>query len=467
MPAARPTAPLRARIAPQLPVASFLVGQPVARVAMLLPRLFNLCQAAQAQALAVALGTGAAPDCCAEIRRDHLLKLFVTWPGHLGLGARALPKDWAQDADSVRLSLFGARQIPAAPADFDAFLASGRGVAPVLRAIESRFAPHEAASARLPFVTPGTLWSRAPVENSIAMRHADSPIVAGIETRCGRGPLWRAVARLLDLVAVLDRALPPALSPEPGLAIVPATRGAYGLRLVVRDGHVAVCDRVTPSDSLLAPGGVLDQSLASLDAARAGLGPLLLDILDPCVLVTLDPVTPETIPDRSAPSPAKAPGPSGTRRSHSSAIAPETAPSEQPGSAGVTSSGAAAAGNPDPTRSAAAAAPDVTLRRSPVGSVAVARSDLAAGPAIVARPLASSGVVATARTEHDTAPGNSLGPEASIPAVPDPQLAHDAGSLRQSRRASPDGTPVGRLGAARAARCGPCKAPAVTETDHA
>ena len=287
--AAIPPAPLRAWIAPQLPVASLLVGQPVARAAMLLPRLFNLCQAAQAQAVAVALGAKAVPDLGAEILRDHLLKFFVTWPEHLGLGSRALPKDWTTDKGSVRRALFGASGEPATVDEFDGFLTSGRGVAPVLQTIENRFAPFEAVSGALPFVTPQTLWRRIPVENSIATRHAASPILAGIEAQRGRGPFWRAVARLLDLGAVLDAALPAPFSPEPGLAMVPASRGAYGLRLIVRDGIVAECDRVTPTDSLLAPGGVLEQSLGSLDAAHAGMGPLLLDILDPCAPVTLEP----------------------------------------------------------------------------------------------------------------------------------------------------------------------------------
>lgn len=46
-------------------------------------------------------------------------------------------------------------------------------------------------------------------------------------------------------------------------------------------------ERVTPTDSLLARGGVLDRTLASLPADKAGLGPLLLDILDPCSPVRL------------------------------------------------------------------------------------------------------------------------------------------------------------------------------------
>jgi hypothetical protein len=38
---------------------------------------------------------------------------------------------------------------------------------------------------------------------------------------------------------------------------------------------------------MLAPGGMLMRSLASLPPSKAGLAPLVLNILDPCVPVTL------------------------------------------------------------------------------------------------------------------------------------------------------------------------------------
>ena len=48
--------------------------------------------------------------------------------------------------------------------------------------------------------------------------------------------------------------------------------------------------RITPTDHLLAPGGVLAQCLATLPADRAGLAPLMLEILDPCSPVRLEEV---------------------------------------------------------------------------------------------------------------------------------------------------------------------------------
>jgi hypothetical protein len=67
-----------------------------------------------------------------------------------------------------------------------------------------------------------------------------------------------------------------------GRALVPAARGLYAVAARVEGGRVAAFARVTPTDHLLAPGGVLDRSLAALPADRGALAPLLLDILDPC-----------------------------------------------------------------------------------------------------------------------------------------------------------------------------------------
>lgn len=50
---------------------------------------------------------------------------------------------------------------------------------------------------------------------------------------------------------------------------------------------VTALSRVTPTDHLLAPCGALALSLASLPAAKAGLAALVIDILDPCVAVSV------------------------------------------------------------------------------------------------------------------------------------------------------------------------------------
>lgn len=282
----QPAPRLQAQAGPALPVAAMLLGTRVETAAALLPRLFNLCRVAQAQAVAVALGRPA-PEGGTEILRDHLLKLFVTWPVLLGLSARPMPAGWQTDPGAIRRAVFGPEGVPATPDEMARFLVSGHGVGPILGAIDRNFRKGEAVTAMLPFAVATNLWTGAALENSPAARHARNPALAALEVSRGRGPLWRAAARLFDIAALLDEGLPPPESPARGEALVQATRGLYGLRLRAEGGIVTAFARVTPTDSLLAPGGVLAQSLAALDAARAGQAALVLDILDPCSPVTL------------------------------------------------------------------------------------------------------------------------------------------------------------------------------------
>lgn len=309
--------PLRATRAPALPVARLVAGKRSDEVAALVPRLFSLCRAAQAAAVDTALGRPVdAKGIGREILRDHLLKLCVTWPNLLGLGARpvpfgpaagpsgvgqgampdqqktltqpVLPVGWAEGS-GVAEAMFGpGRTAPVTPTDFTAFMNSSHGAAPVLTRIAQCFAPHEACADGLPPFTARTIWRTAPVENSTALRHMDHPVMRAVEARHGRGPLWRAVARLYDIEAVLTGCLPQIEAPKDGEAMVPATRGVYVVRIETDGDIVTRLDRMTPTDSLLARGGILDRSLATLPATKTGLAPLMMDILDPCSPVRLE-----------------------------------------------------------------------------------------------------------------------------------------------------------------------------------
>ena len=274
---------------PALPVDRLLLGQPVAEAVHLLPRLFNLCRSAQVMAARQAFGLpaddGARDALLLEIRRDHLMKLCLTWPGLLGMGQRTLPDGWQQGGDAVIAALFGTPDAAQARG-FDGF-AQGPGGA-VLRQIRDLFAPGEACTQALPPVTADTaLNAGAAVENSIALRHLAHPVMRDVEQRFGCGPLWRATARALDLCDTLNGRFLAVARIRQGVAMVPATRGLYAIRADVAAGRVTAFARVTPTDHLLAPGGILEQSLSSLPAPRAGLAPLVLDILDPCAPVKL------------------------------------------------------------------------------------------------------------------------------------------------------------------------------------
>ncbi|MEM6677592.1 MAG: hypothetical protein AAF675_06950 [Pseudomonadota bacterium] len=77
-------------------MARLVLGRPVDAVAALLPRLFNLCRAAQTVALRAALGLPPDPDgqpIATEVARDHLMRFHVLWPRLLGQVPAPLPTD--------------------------------------------------------------------------------------------------------------------------------------------------------------------------------------------------------------------------------------------------------------------------------------------------------------------------------------------------------------------------------------
>ena len=123
------------------------------------------------------------------------------------------------------------------------------------------------------------LFNRAPKENSVAGRHADQPLMQAIADHYGHGPLWRTAARLFDLHHEPD------YRDTPFGAIVTAPRGIYGLRISCENDQITDIERITPTDHLTTPDGILERSLHSLpDPSKL---PLLMDILDPCTPITV------------------------------------------------------------------------------------------------------------------------------------------------------------------------------------
>jgi hypothetical protein len=110
------------------------------------------------------------------------------------------------------------------------------------------------------------------------------PLMRQAEAMAGRGPLWRLVGRLHDAQAASRGALPGPHLRACGMALVPAARGVYALRLTQQDGVLRAIRRITPTDHMLAPAGSLRAALASLRSPR--LAPLLVALHDPCVPVT-------------------------------------------------------------------------------------------------------------------------------------------------------------------------------------
>lgn len=262
---------------------ALLRGKSAAQAATLLPRLFNLCSAAQGMAARLSLGLPLAADAPAtlarEVLRDHLLALFITLPRAANLPPHALPDGWQTSPDIAPALWGGARPVLLAE-----WIASGRGLAPLVARVAALFGA-QGHVRPLPFVTPENAASPAALENSPAARHAGDPLMRQAEALAGRGPLWRLLGRIVDAEAAARDLLPaPELRPD-GMALVPAARGVYALRLQTHQGRVCAICRITPTDHMLAPGGTLRQALDALD--QPALAALLVALHDPCLPVKL------------------------------------------------------------------------------------------------------------------------------------------------------------------------------------
>ena len=285
--------------APDIPAADAAVaGQPIAAARALLEQARGPYHAAQMAAFDLA--TGRRPDAAAqsrEMRREHLTQIFMAWPHALGLRP-TFDQSWLTDDDRVMRALFGApARVPTNDFDTAGYLGSEDGIAPLLRLIGDLFGPRTAVADGLPLIDADTAFRPAPVENSCAARQAASPAMDYVEAMYGRGPLWRATGRVVDLARMLTAETPPRpVTIAPGQILAPSARGYVALRIETEGERVTSFARVTPSDHLLAKGGALEVMLARLPAERGGLVPLLMTLIDPCRPVSVEPVRPPGIP---------------------------------------------------------------------------------------------------------------------------------------------------------------------------
>lgn len=274
------------------PLAQSLLGKTVEEVTIALPRLVQKCGLAQEVAVREALGLGTAIGAQARLTHDvlleHLSRFFVHLPALVDLKPQALPHGWERHPETLRTHVFGSEgRVPTSRVELKRWLAKGEGLAPVIVAIAARFLPGEAATAALPPPTFDSLFVPAPIENSLAARHADHPLMRDIEAFHGRGPLWRVLGRLIDLEACLMGKLPKPHCPSPGKALVAAARGTYAVTARATAGIITAFERVTPTDHMLSRGGVLEMSLANLPPDRHREAPLVMALLDPCIPVQM------------------------------------------------------------------------------------------------------------------------------------------------------------------------------------
>jgi len=267
---------------PGAQAAALVQGKPLAEARDLLARLFDHNRAAQLAAFDIATESPAdAVAVASEIRRDHLVQVFKTWPRALGLPSR-LDHAWLTDDRAARMALFGVTaRAPRSDFEMAGFIGGEDGVGPLLGLIGEVFGPGIAAAEGLAFVDAETAFRAVAVENSPAARQAAHPALAYVEAIYGRGPLWRAAGRVLDLGEILEGRPPRPIVAPPGRAIVPATRGTCALSVDIENGHVTGFSQVTPADHLLARGGALERMLSRLPPDRGMLLPVLIALVDP------------------------------------------------------------------------------------------------------------------------------------------------------------------------------------------
>lgn len=114
--------------APEPPVAKLITGMPAEEAAAMLPRIFNLCRAAQGAAARLAFGlesdgAALAASLTEEIAREHRAFLTVILPARLNLAPLSMAR------------------FPESPAAFDAFLSSDHGLAPLSQKSKRSLAP--------------------------------------------------------------------------------------------------------------------------------------------------------------------------------------------------------------------------------------------------------------------------------------------------------------------------------------
>ncbi|WP_413205883.1 hypothetical protein [Rhodospirillum sp. A1_3_36] len=290
----------------ELPLAALLRGKDPETAASLVGRLFNICGAAQEaaarSALGLALDSALEKRVVTETLREHGVKLFLLWPGLLGIEpdraaatllARALDNETM--VATLRVSLFGPKGI--LPEDWSAFErwidSTGSAPARCMKAVRDGWNPAWGRAdlpSRLPLAGswPGSPDLAPLRDNGVGGRLSGHPLMVAIADRLGRGVLWRMTARLVEMECLLSGTAP---SPFRAPGVVEAARGTLFTRAKMDDaGRVANLERLTPTDFALAPGGALELALSSLPCNAPNLealARLAVDVIDPCFAVEL------------------------------------------------------------------------------------------------------------------------------------------------------------------------------------
>lgn len=283
------------------------IGRRAEEVAALMPRVFNLCAGAHAQASRIALGlpvdAAAARIARRERARDHAVALLCDWPSLLGYAPdRAALAGLANGSEDstrrLRDALLGG-EIDLAGSSIKAmehWLAAGRS--PTTRLLAHIRATLDPAWGRAELAMPDAADIAAALdagepgslrETTAADPWRAAPLLRDLHAREGASLFLRLLARLLDLLSCLDGAPDAPVLAPPGIGLARAARGLLAHRARVVGGLVADYRVLSPSAWNLAPGGLLSRMLAALPMSGQTpmLARLVVSCVNPCVPVTL------------------------------------------------------------------------------------------------------------------------------------------------------------------------------------
>ncbi|GAB4064012.1 hypothetical protein KHC28_14060 [Ancylobacter sonchi] len=292
--------------------AAWVVGRRAEEAIRLIPRVFNLCSAAHAEAARGALGLSsgtAAPDgllARQERRRDHAVSILCDWPSILGsqpdrTALKGLAGGSDQAMQALRRHLLGGEidLANATTGEVDRWLVAQ--ASPTARLLAHVRATVDPAWGRAELAAPQPAdiaaaleagFPTEPRETTVADYWRAAPVLREFHAREGASLFVRMLARLLDLLSCLGAGrlrADPVSSPGGGIGIARAARGLLAHRARLADGIVADYRVLSPSAWNLAAGGLLQSMLAALPMGTRTpmLARLVVSCVNPCVPVTL------------------------------------------------------------------------------------------------------------------------------------------------------------------------------------
>ena len=332
--------------------AALLRGKPVDQALALVPLVFSLCgraqQAVGAGACAVAEGraaewpAGVQRACLVEAGQEHLWRLLLDWPQafsvpalaadfarwHRRLADHARGREGLASADGLADDLSGFLRDAvfgiAVESVLDGAAPAEGSLVALLLDEAARRAPGMPGMSTPPRVLPrqpaavwaGVLqaadrrfasqpvWQGRPAETGALARHGGNPAVCAALAN-GQWLLARLLARCCDLAELparlrhdavwLDAAAP---TPGVGVAATDTARGLLLHRVTVADGVVADYQVIAPTEWNFHPDGAWRHEIEGLsaDSAAAAVNRVrqLVGVLDPCVPLRLESISPES-----------------------------------------------------------------------------------------------------------------------------------------------------------------------------